>query len=299
MIVPPSSISRRGFVRSSVQILTAVGLSSKVLGQPTSEKRKLFTSIGIAASSEKAPFLKTQGIDFLTCGVGDLLMPDQSEDSFEKKRAELATCPLPVFACNGFIRPTHLHCVGPEANHDLVLEWADISFRRMKKLGGKLIVFGSSGARRVPDGWPIEKADQQFISLLKQMGPLAAAQEITVVIEQLRANECNFINRTARAATLIRAANHPNIRLLADLYHMAVMNDGPADLKAAMDVVAHVEIAEKAERTAPGVRDDDFRPFFRVLHDANYQGAINIEAKYEDSQLANAVRTIIQQASQA
>ncbi len=290
--------SRRSFIKGSAQILAAVGLGSHAYGQPVPSKHKLFSAIGISAAAEKASYLKTQGIDFLTCGVGDLLMPDQSEDSFEKKRAELSSCPLPIFACNGFIRPAHLRCVGPEANHELVLEWADISFRRMKKLGGKLIVFGSSGARRVPDGWPIEKADAQFISLLKQMGPLAAAQEITVTIEQLRAAECNYINHITRAATLIRAVNHPNIRLLADLYHMAVMNDGPAELKAAMDVVAHIEIAEKAERTAPGIKGDDFRPFFRILHEAKYQGAINIEAKYEDSQLATAVRTIVQQASE-
>jgi len=298
VIISPRSIPRRSFIKSSAQVLAAVGLGPKVFGQQDSNKRKLFTSIGIAASPGKAAFLKAQGIDFLTCGVGELLMPDQPEDSFEKKRAELATCPLPILACNGFIRPAHLHCVGPEANHDLVLEWADISFRRLKKLGGKFIVFGSAGARRVPDGWPIEKADEQFISLLKQMGPLAAAQEITVTIEQLRAAECDFINQIKRAADLIRAANHPNIRLLADLYHMAVMNDGPADLKAAMDVVAHIEIAEKNARTAPGVKGDDFRPFFRVLREANYQGAISIEGKYEDSQLANAVRTILQQASE-
>ena len=105
------------------------------------------------------------------------------------------------------------------------------------------------------------------------MAPLAEAHGITVAIEQLRAEECNYINHIGEGAALIRAAGHPNIRLLADLYHMAVMGDTPADLKAAMDVAVHVEIAEKNGRTVPGVNGDDFRPFFRVLREANYQGA--------------------------
>ncbi len=288
---------RRSFIKDSAKILAAVSLGTQLKAESTAQGSRLFDGIGIATSIDRAPFMKENGIQFLTCGVEDLLMPGRPVAQFEKRREEVAACPLPILACNGFIRPAHLRCIGPEANHDEVLVWADTTFRRLKKIGGKLIVFGSSGARRVPDGWPLEKADAQFISLLKRMGPLAAEQEITVVIEQLRAEECNFINHIEKAATLVRATNHPNIRLLADLYHMANMDDRPGDLEAAMDVVAHIEIAEKVERTAPGVKGDDFKPFFNVLKQRNYRGAIGIEANFEGSQVANAVRTIIQQAS--
>ena len=80
---------------------------------------------------------------------------------------------------------------------------------------------------------------------------------------------------------------------------MTVMGDTPADLKAAMDVVRHVEIAEKGARTYPGVAGDDFRPFFRVLREAGYQGAINIEGKGEDNQIAAALKEITKQAAEA
>jgi sugar phosphate isomerase/epimerase len=128
------------------------------------------------------------------------------------------------------------------------------------------------------------------------MGPLAEAHGITVTVEQLRAEECNYINRIGEGAALIRAAGHPNIRLLADLYHMASMGDTPTDLKAAMDVVTHVEIAEKNGRTVPGVNGDDFRPFFRVLRESGYQGAISIEGKWDDAQLGPAFAEITKQA---
>lgn len=288
--------SRRVFLQTGALALLGSALAPRL--SAAAEPKKLFSAIGIAAPLDKAAVLKGAGAEFLTGSVGDFLVPDRPEAAFEKNLEKLATSPLPILACNGFIRPAHLHCVGPEANHDLILEWSDTSFRRLKKAGGKIIVFGSAGARKLPDGWAKEKADEQFVALLKKMGPLAEKHGVVVTIEQLRAEECNYINRISEGAALIRAAGHPNIRLLADLYHMACVGDTPADLKAAMDVVVHMEIAEKAGRTVPGISGDDFRPFFRVLREANYQGAMSIEGKWTDEQLAPAFKEIAKQASE-
>lgn len=288
--------SRRVFLQTGALALIGSAVSPRLLA--AEKQAKLFSAIGIAAPLEKAAALKAAGAEFLTGSVGDFLVPDKPEEEFEKNLAKYSDLPLPILACNGFIRPAHLRCVGPEANHDQILEWSDTSFRRMKKAGGKLIVFGSAGARKLPDGWAKEKADEQFVALLKKMGPLAEKHGVTVTIEQLRAEECNYINRISEGAALIRAAGHPNVRLLADLYHMASMGDTPADLKAAMDVVVHMEIAEKAGRTVPGVSGDDFRAYFRVLRETNYQGAMSIEGKWTDEQLAPAFKEIAKQAGE-
>lgn len=288
--------SRRAFLKTGTLALIGGVASPRLLGAET--KPPLFSAMGIAAPLDKAAMLKAAGAQFITGSVGDFLVPDKPEAEFEKNLAKVADLPIPILACNGFIRPAHLHCTGPDANHDAILEWSDTSFRRLKKAGGKFIVFGSAGARKLPDGWAKEKADEQFVALLKAMGPLAEKHGVTVTIEQLRAEECNYINRISEGAALIRAAGHPNVRLLADLYHMASMGDTPADLKAAMDVVVHMEIAEKAGRTVPGVSGDDFRPYFRVLRETNYKGAMSIEGRYTDEQLAPAFKEIAKQASE-
>ena len=291
-----NNITRRHFIHTGSIALIGSTLLPGLSAAPVATEKKLFSAMGIAAPLNKAAELKAAGAEFLTLGVGDFLVPDRPDDVFDKNLEKLAAAPLPVLACNGFIRPANLHCVGPEANHDLIVKWADIAFRRMKKANGKFIVFGSSGARKIPDGWTKEKADEQFIALLKLLGPLAEAQGITVTVEQLRAEECNFINHISEGAALIRAAGHPNVLMLADLYHMACGGDTPADLKAAMDVVVHVEIAEKKGRTVPGVSGDDFRPYFQVLRESGYQGALNIEAKWELAQLGPAFKEIAKQA---
>jgi sugar phosphate isomerase/epimerase len=291
------SSSRRNFLRNGMLAVGGVSFLSRAqAGEPA---ENLFSAMGIAAPLDKAAALKAQGAEFLTLSTGDFLAPDQPDEVFAKKLALLAASPLPVLACNGFIRPQHLRCVGPQANHDQILEWSEIAFRRLKQAGGKFMVFGSAGARALSDGWTKEKADPQFVGLLKRMGPLAQTHGITVVLEQLEAGECNYINHLGKGASLVRAASHPNIRLLADLFHMARMGDSPADLKAAMDVVVHIEIAEKANRSYPAVKGDDFRPFFRVLREAGYQGAINIEGMGTDDQAGPAFREIAKQAAEA
>lgn len=274
----------------------ALALAACAARAAETEETPLFSGIGIAAPLEEAARLRAAGVSFLTLSTSGFLVPDQGEAAFGKQLAALREAPLPVLACNGFIRPEHLRCVGPDANHDEVLAWADTAFRRLAMAGGKFIVFGSAGARRVPDGWARDKADAQFSELLGRMGKLAAVHDVTVTVEQLQEKECNFINRIGHVAALVRAAKHPNVRVLADLYHMRVMGDTPEDLRKALDVVAHMEIAELEGRTYPGVAGDDFRPFFRVLREADWKGAISIEGRGKPGQVAAAVRMIKDQA---
>jgi sugar phosphate isomerase/epimerase len=295
----PFSHPRRRFIRSTCGIVLAAAFSPRVFGESAQiPGKKLFTAVGISGSLDQAAILKEAGAEFLTESVGSFLVPDQPDAVFEKNLAKLATSPLPILACNSFIRPSNLHCIGPDANHGPILDWSDTAFRRLKQTGGQFIVFGSGGARKLPDGWPQEKADAQFVTLLKAMGNLAEKHAIIVVVEQLRAEECNFINRIERAATLIRSAGHPHVRVLADLYHMRRMGDTPADLKAAMDVVVHVEVAEKETRSYPGISGDDFRPFFQILRESRYTGAISIEGKGEPNQVAPAFAEIARQAAE-
>jgi len=288
-----SSSTRRRFLTRAGWLTTG-----SLIGLPTWAKGgepRLFDSIGTTGDPGKAAALKPQGIQFMTGSTGDFLVPDKGDEVFAKNLEALKACQLPMLACNGFIRPKNLRCVGKEANHDEVLKWAEICFRRLAQAGGKFIVFGSGGSRALRDGWSVEQADPQFVALLQRMGPLAEKHGVTVVVEQLNTKECNYINHISHAADLIRKANHPNVRILADLYHMAMDGDAPEDLKKAMDVVAHIEIAEKQGRAYPGVGGQDFRPFFKVLKEAGYQGAINIEGRGKTEQLAGAVAEIRRQ----
>lgn len=289
--------TRRGFLRRST--LAAAALTAPRLAAADAPA-PLFSALGLAAGLDKAAALKQAGAQFLTLGTDAFLAPAEPEAVFEKNLARLREGPLPALACNGFIRPPELRCVGADATPDQVLAWAEKVFQRAGRAGIQFVVFGSSGARRLNDGWSREKADAQFVALLKRMGPRAEAAGVTLTIEQLNSGECNYITRLAEGAAIVRAVGHPRIRMLADLYHMARMGDGPAELEAAMDTVVHVEIAEEKERTVPGVKGDDFRPWFRVLRKAGYHGAVSIEGRWDDTgQIERAFAEIKRQAAEA
>jgi sugar phosphate isomerase/epimerase len=287
----PRHFHRRAVIRTGVFAATAL-LTSR--SRAAAESRWI-SALGCAGTIERAEFLKAQGAGFITAGTKDLLMPDQPDAEFTARLAQAKASPLPVLACNGFIPAQGFACLGPEANHPAVLAWAETALSRLAKVGGKIMVMGSSKSRRLPDGWPLDRADAQYAELLAKLGPIAAKHGVTIAVEQLQPKECNFLNHLGRAAGLIRRAAHPNVRLLADLFHMAQVGDSPDELRKALDVLVHVEIAEKEKRSYPGVMGDDFRPFLRVLREGGYRGAINIEASGTDDQIANAFTELARQ----
>ena len=289
-----AACTRREFLQRTA--LTAAALcASPAFGAAESSPRKLFTGIGITASIDRAAELKTAGADFIVENVTRFLIPDKPDADFEPLRAKAKAAPLPVLGGNGFLRDPKLRCTGPDADHPRVLGFAEVAFRRLRELGGEYIVFGSNTARQIPEGWPKAKAEEQFIDLLRQMGPLAARHQITIALEAQQTRECNYLNHIGEAAVVVAAVNHPNIRLLADFYHMALMGDTPEDLAKAMKWVAVVELAEKEKRTPPGVAGDDFRPYLAVLAKSGFSGRLDIEASGTAAQFKTAIETIHRQ----
>lgn len=232
--------------------------------------------IGVCGDPELANGLARCGVDYLEVGVQKYLDPRISDADHAATMVSLKQRRIPVRAANGFL-PGTLRSTGPDADVQGILKWASKAFERAAVVGIESIVFGSGGSRQLKDGWPVEKATEQFVDLLRQLGPIAQEHGVTVVIEPLNTGECNFINTLVEGAEVVRAADHPNIRLLADFYHMLRNEESPADVARCGDLLHHCHIAEKANRTACGVAGDDFRPFLRGLRESGYSGRLSFE----------------------
>ncbi len=252
--------------------------------------------VGVCTSIGNAAAVKNAGADYVEESVQGFLVPDRPDGEFREKAAAAAGSPLPVPACNSFL-PASLRSVGPEARPDEIAAYAGAAFRRAREIGITTVVFGSSGSRSVPDGFDRAEARRQFVGLLRRLGPIAAANGVVVAVEPLNRDECNFINTVAEGAAVVREAGHPNIRLLADIYHMLRENEDPDALVEAGPLLRHVHIAEKDRRTPPGVAGDDFRPYLLALRQAGYAGAISIECRWDDlaAQLPAALRALKEQ----
>ena len=295
MIVRPTT-SRRELLKTAGAVALAGAPVSYATG---SARATLFSAIGITASIDRAALLKTLGAEYIVESVAEFLLPFSSDGEFAANKARALAAPLPIRGCNSFLRDPALVCVGPKADHERVLAYAQTAFARLQMLGGEYIVFGSNSARHIPDGWSKARADEQFIALLRAMAPLAARHGITIGVEMQQRKECNYLNFIEEVVNVVAPVNHPNIRVLADLFHMRVMGDTPRQLEKAMPWVGVVELAERAQRTLPGVAGDDFRPYFSALARGGYHGLVDIEGDGTAEQLRNAFATVATQAREA
>lgn len=247
--------------------------------------------IGLCTSSlANTALIAASGLDYVEENVQSFLAPEGTDESFSHRLALAKVCAKPILAANCFL-PAELKCVGKGVDRSRLLAYAEQAFTRAHRAGIELIVFGSGGSRQVPEGFDHGAAEKQFCHLLADLGPLAARHGVTVVVEPLHHEECNFINTVAQGAGLVRWVNHPSIRLLADLFHMMREHEPPSSLIEHGDVIRHVHLAEREERTAPGVKGDNFRPFFRALQAIGYDRTISLECGWTDlaAQLERAV----------
>lgn len=286
-ITAVSAIHRRRFL-ALAGLAGASLLLPRVLWAAEAEAapvKKAEIAFGITGRLGNARMLKDAGCDYIEEAVGGLLMPNKGDDEFAKRLPEISAALIPVKNCNSFL-PGELKSVGPDAKIDAVLAYANTAFKRARMVGIDVITYGSGGSRKIPDGFAKEDAKKQFIEILKGMGPLAAAQNLRVAVEPLRKEECNFLNNIREVAEMIRAANHPNVGITADLYHMVLGGDVPADLDANIDILHHFHLAEKEKRALPGVAGDDFRGWFGVLAKHGWKGRVSIEANGGGDQAA-------------
>jgi len=233
--------------------------------------------LGICTSVDNAAAIAAAGATFVEEHIQKLLVPEQDDAVFAPILAKVKASPLPVIAANCFLPPT-LPCVGPKVDAERLLRYGDVAFRRAAQCGIRYLVFGSAGARKVPDGFSREKAKEQFVAILKGLAPLARKHGVIIVVEPLHKAECNFINSLAEGAEMANAANHNHVWLLADIFHMLRDNEPASEILRWGHLLRHAHTAEKEKRTAPGVKGDDFRPYLRALQEINYTGALAIEA---------------------
>jgi sugar phosphate isomerase/epimerase len=230
---------------------------------------------------ENAATLATAGAQFVEEHIQKLLVPEQDDAAFAPILAKIKATPLPVIAANCFL-PATLPCTGPNVDTARLLRYGDTAFRRASLAGIRYLVFGSAGARKIPSGFAREKAEEQFVALLKGLAPLAQKHGVIIVVEPLHQAECNFINSLAEGAQMVNAANHNHVWLLADIFHMLRDNEPASEITKYGHLLRHAHIAEKEKRTAPGVQGDDFRPYLRALQNINYAGALAIECGWGD-----------------
>lgn len=239
--------------------------------------------LGLCCTPKEAESLDPAAFDFIEVNVQNFLVPGLDDSAFLPHLEQARAAVKPVKSANCFL-PGALKCVGPAIDSDRLLRYAGTAFTRARRVGIDTIVFGSGAARIVPDGYPHPQALHDFVRLLRLLAPIAQHHAITLVIEPLNKGECNFINSLAQGAEAVEQCAHPNVRLLADFYHMLKEAEPASEIARYGHLIKHTHAAELAGRSFPGKSRENFRPFFQALREARYTGAIALECAWDDLQ---------------
>lgn len=232
-----------------------------------------------AVLDQRLEALDAAGYDFAEFPVS-MLARDVTDFEFANLLDVVAAHDVTVDAFNAFIPPFY-PLVGPERKLAEALQHVDFVADRMAALGGKIVVFGSGGARRVPEGFSRDTAYKQLLEFISEAAELLAKRGITMVLEPLNQKETNIINSLAEAVAVLAKITNPNVKLLVDLYHMLEENEPLAALEETAGYLQHVHVAD-TERARPGAGRADFTSFRQYLERINYNGRICVECQFSD-----------------
>ena len=240
---------------------------------------------GVCAGLSRAVVVAETGWDYIELGVAGELIPETQEAAvWAEKKAALLALPLPCETFNLFV-PGKLKITGPEVNQAALTHYVQTALSRAAEVGGKIIVFGSGGARQLVEGWSAEQAQEQLLWFLNQCADAYEKTGVVVAVEPLNRHECNLLHTVAEGAALTRAVGRPGVQNLADTYHMERNGEESlADILESADCLAHVHTADTGRR-APSTGSYDHAALFRTLKDAGYDARLSIECSFIEGQL--------------
>ena len=226
---------------------------------------------------EHIDIFSNSGYDYVELPLAEMMA--LSEGAFAKLWADLQASQIPCRCCNNFF-PKTMRLTGPDVDQAAIDRYVAQALRLADRLGSRTIVFGSGGAKHVPEGFPMEKGYEQVVRLLRRIDREAAGYGITIVIEPLRKAECNLINTFEEGCQLAGAVGGRHVKVLVDHYHLTEEQEPLSHLlKNGKKWLHHVHFANPEVRIFPRSADEDgYTAFFQTLRAIGYEGTVSIEA---------------------
>lgn len=239
---------------------------------------------GWCAPLAEAPALAAAGYDFIEVALSGFRL--ETSSGFGEAVAAVRAAPIPILAFNTFF-PKDMMVVGPEVDEARVKTYLARAADLMSEARARIAVLGSGWSRNAPTGWPAEQAHEQFHTALGWCADALADSGVTLVIEPLNRDESSMINSVAEGVECSAAVNRPEIRVLADFYHMHVENEPLGEVFTHREWLSHVHLADTG-RLNPGSGTYDYPLFFGWLKVSGYRGLLSVEclAERTDANLA-------------
>ncbi|RYE07001.1 MAG: hydroxypyruvate isomerase [Hyphomicrobiales bacterium] len=165
----------------------------------------------------------------------------------------------------------------PEA-HPMFLEGVRASLLAALKLGAPVII-AQAGDHR--PGVPREAQHAAIVKVLREAAGILAGSGVVLALEPLNDRVDHpgyYLTSTIEGLDIVDEVDRPEIRLLYDMYHSAMMGEHIEDvLEGRVDRIVHVHLADTQGRAEPGTGTLDWRIRLDWLAAHGYDGFVGLE----------------------
>lgn len=164
------------------------------------------------------------------------------------------------------------------ATHPAFIDAVAKSADAAKRLGAPVII-AQAGDDRI--GVPREQQHAALVKVLKEAADVLKGSGVTLALEPLNDRVDHpgyYLTSTVEGLDIIDEVDRPEVRLLYDIYHSAMMGEHIDEvLDGRVDRIVHVHLADTQGRAEPGTGTIDWRGWLEWLKTHGYEGFIGLE----------------------
>ena len=165
-------------------------------------------------------------------------------------------------------------------SHAGFLDGLRTSLAAAQKLGARMLI-----AQAGDDQHDVARTAQHaaIVKVLKEAAKILEGTGVVLALEPLNDRVDHpgyYLTSTEEALDIVDEVARPEVRLVYDIYHSAVMGERIEDvLKGRVDRVVHAHLADAPGRHEPGTGTMDYAERLKWLFGQGYDGLVGLEYK--------------------
>ena len=218
------------------------------------------------------------GFDFAQ-PIGDLIARLDG-GSFERMKSGVRSTGVPFTVCSISL-PDEVQVTQRGFNLYVWTEYLKEAASRAAALGCEKLVWADGHARVLPEEGSTSSAREQVLQFLNILGSVAAAFDMSVLVEPLGPRRTNFLNTLDEISVFLEQVRRANLGCLVSLRELPFVFPRSSGIDRFGEIIGHVQMDNPGvyENRPISPRQDDgqeYDPFLQYFKAIPYHGTISL-----------------------
>lgn len=223
------------------------------------------------------------GFDYMELSASEIMT--LSDDAFSQLASSVQQGTLPILGFNDYCKNSPV-MVGDAFDEDAIRRYANGVMSRGARLGIKSVGVGAPSIRKLPKGYSKTIADQQAQRFLDILLEEAKPYALTVLFESVHQHTCDYCTTFTESIEMVERIHNPALALVADFYHLEVMNEPATTVIPALPLVRHIHISGCDEHYGRPYPSENEIPYLteimEILNQADREFTVSLECNATD-----------------